>query len=378
MPVPDADQVRAAEIVLPCSRLDETLAFFTDRLGFRVDTIFPADAPSVAVISGHGVRIRLQPEGAGAPGVLRLLCDSPPAAGDAGELIAPNGTRVQLVDADPPLVPPPAQPSFVLTRRRAHASWGIGRAGMRYRDLIAGRQGGRFIASHIRIPAGGPVADVVHFHRIRFQTIYCYKGWVRVAYEDQGAPIVLNEGDCVLQPPGIRHRVLECAPGLEVIEISCPAEHETHVDHDLVLPTSELRAERDFGGQRFVRHVAAAARWQPWRLEGFECRDTGIAAATDGLASVRVVRPSGAPSDQACSHNAEFLFLLCLHGTVVLHHESSHEKLAAGDCFVMPPTVRHALADCSDDLELLEVVLPAAVETIRHAGVDEDSPSRKR
>ena len=62
---------------------------------------------------------------------------------------------------------------------------------MRYRDLIPDRLGGRFIASHILIPEGGPVADYVHFHHIRFQMIYCYRGWVKVAYEDQGEPMLM-------------------------------------------------------------------------------------------------------------------------------------------------------------------------------------------
>ena len=75
---------------------------------------------------------------------------------------------------------------------------------MYYRDLIPGRYGGRFIASHIRIPAGGPVPDYVHHHSVEFQLIFCVNGWVRVAYEDQGEPMVLNPGDCFLQPPHIR------------------------------------------------------------------------------------------------------------------------------------------------------------------------------
>ena len=144
---------------------------------------------------------------------------------------------------------------------------------MRYRDLIPDRQGGRFIASHIHVPDAGPVPDFVHFHRVAFQMIYCYKGWVRVVYEDQGPPFVLQAGDSVLQPPRIRHRVLESSPGLEVIEIGCPANHETFADHDLPLPTPTARPARDFGGQRFVRHEAAAADWLPFRLDGFECRD---------------------------------------------------------------------------------------------------------
>ena len=46
----------------------------------------------------------------------------------------------------------------------------------------------------------------------------------------------MEAGELVLQPPLIRHRVLESSPGLEVVEISAPALHETFADHDLKLP----------------------------------------------------------------------------------------------------------------------------------------------
>jgi hypothetical protein len=48
---------------------------------------------------------------------------------------------------------------------------------MQYRDLLPSRLGGRYIASHIRIPDGGPVPDYVHYHRVRFQMIFCKAGW---------------------------------------------------------------------------------------------------------------------------------------------------------------------------------------------------------
>ena len=352
-------RVTAAELVLPCPELEPTLAFFTDRLGFRLEAVFPAEAPAVAVIAGHGLRIRLERGGPGSPGVLRL---HGPGFGGGRELVAPNGTVVQLVQADPPLELPPLSSSLVVTRLGDGASWGVGRAGMRYRNLLPDRLGGRFVASHIRIPDGGPVPDYVHYHGVRFQVIHCYRGWVRVVYEDQGPPFVLQAGDCVLQPPGIRHRVLESSPGLEVIEIGCPAEHETRVDHDLELPTPRLRPGREFGGQRFVRHEAAGARWGPWRLAGYECRDSGIAAATGGLAGVRVIRPSGTAEEASLSHDGELLFHFVLEGSLVLR-PAGHpaESLGPGDVFAVPAGLAHALAEPSTDLELLEVSLPAAV-----------------
>src|SRR6185437_11468130 len=248
MTAPDA-QIRAAEIVLPGAALEATLDFFAG-LGFRVETIFPADAPSVAVIAGHGLRLRLERGGdeIGAAGTIRLLCRAPDAvAGGARVLTAPNGTRIEIVDADAPVAVPALHPRFVLARMGDDAAWSAGRAGMAYRDLIPDRLGGRFIASHIAIRDGGAVPDYVHFHKVRFQMIFCRKGWVRVVYEDQGEPFVLAPGDCVVQPPQIRHRVLENSPGLEVIEIGCPALHETFADHAMSLPNAVIDRARDFG-----------------------------------------------------------------------------------------------------------------------------------
>lgn len=362
--------VVGAQVVLPGEPLDETINFFTKRLGFRVDAIFPADSPAVAMLSGHGLTIRLQPAGEGIQaGTLRVVCADPTDLGDGHTmLMAPNGTRVELIDANPPMVLPPVAQSLIVARAADQSHWGVGRAGMQYRDIIPGRQGGRFIGSHIRIPGGGPVPDYVHFHKVRFQMIYCHKGWVKLVYEDQGEPFVLHAGDCVLQPPEIRHRVLESGDDLEVIELGCPAEHETLADHDTSLPTGRSLPDRDFGGQRFIRHDASVATWHPWRVEGFEHRDIGIGAATDGLAGARVVRPvaGAAASSGLAVHDAEFVFLFVLRGSVAFEHRGDGNdgryELVEGDTVVVPAGLPHRLVEGSADLELLDVTLPDAIE----------------
>ena len=341
-----------AEVLLPCSELAPTLAFFVDELGFRVETFFPADDPQVASLSGHGLRLRLEPVD-GDPGVIRLASDR------RGVLTAPNGTRIELVDPDPPIEVPPGAQEFVLTRAADGPDAGVGRAGMLYRDLIPSRLGGRFIASHISIPEGGPVADWVHFHKVRFQMIFCRRGWVKVVYEDQGEPFVMQAGDCVLQPPRIRHRVLEASPGLEVVEIGCPALHETLADHDMVLPTGRLDPDRDFEGQRFLRHVAADTPWTNLGERGIQVRDTDMAAATGGLAGVRVLRVGGARRLDQRAHDGELLFGFVLDGTATLEG-SGHHELAPSDAFVIPAGAAWALDACSADLALLEVRLPPA------------------
>jgi mannose-6-phosphate isomerase-like protein (cupin superfamily) len=356
------DGVRCAQVLMSCTALEPTLGFFVDRLGFRIDAIYPADDPSTAEISGHGLGIRLVRGASGGVSVLYLLCDDPKAFGAGGtSLRAPNGVNVELVAADPPMSLPATKQALALTRAAGDASWKTGRAGMQYRDLLPERHGGAFIVSHIRILAGGAVPDYVHFHRIRFQAIFCRKGWVRVVYEGQGEPFLLEAGDCVLQPPLIRHRVLESAAGAEVIEIGAPAEHITRADHELTLPTPDRYPERDFSGQRFVHHIAAAATWAPSRIGGFEASDTGIAEATGGLAGIRVVRPKGVPAPARQSHDAEFCFYFVLSGAVAVELDGARHVLSADDSIAIPGGMAYVLADASENLELLEITLPAEV-----------------
>ena len=167
-----------------------------------------------------------------------------PASDPREALMSKNGKTARLVRED----------------HRGHAtqslfsgkerSWVQGRAGMEYRDLITARND--VAVSHIRLTRGGPVPDYVHYHKVDFQLIYCLKGSIRVLYEDQGEPFWLEPGDCVVQPSGIRHRVLECTAGSEVVEVSMPAEHETWVEHEMSLPTSSIQPDRQYDSQPFI------------------------------------------------------------------------------------------------------------------------------
>lgn len=350
--------VTAAQWLLPCADLAANLDFFVQDLGMRVEAIFPADDPRSAIVSGHGLQIcLLRGEQSVQAACIELLCEQLPDAGPR-EWQAPNGTRVRLVAADPALKLPPMQPSLAISQDGQDALWHVGRAGLRYRDLIPDRHGGAYIASHIRLLEGGPVADYVHFHKVRFQTIFCRKGWVRVVYEDQGPPFVMNAGDCVLQPPLIRHRVLESSPGAEVVEITAPAEHITRADPGLDLPNTTINPTRDFSGQRFVRHVAAESQWMAWCLPGFECRDTGIGEATRGLAGVRVVRATGDVSTPLQRHGNEFCFYFVLDGSVEIEVDGKRHALSADASISIPGEAPHRFT-AAKGLQLLEVTLPA-------------------
>jgi len=210
--------------IIPCDDLDDALQQYTE-LGYRLDMIFPADSPREALMSEPPALAGGMQDAGNAssskPNAIRLSLSTPPADADGSDGTA-GGT-----------------------------DWVTGRAGMEYRDLIPGRLGGKAIASHIRLADEGPVADYVHYHKVDFQMIYCLKGRIKVVYEDQGPPFWLETGDCVVQPPEIRHRVLECTAGAEVLEVTMPAEHETWVEHEMKLPNDTVNPLREFNGQRF-------------------------------------------------------------------------------------------------------------------------------
>lgn len=357
----DNQEIRA-EVRLATTDLRADLGFFTKVLKMRMDSIYPTDDPSVAVFSGHGLRVRLQTEGGA--GHVAILTDDPDFANGDKVLTSPGGTKVTVDALNPPIIMPETDHAFVVRRLADQAPWVIGRAGMHYRDLIPSRLGGSIIASHIRIPDGGPVPDMVHFHRVGFQLIYCYRGWVDVVYEDQGEPIRLTAGDCFIQPPEIRHRVLVASDGIEVIEVGVPAEHVTEIDHEMTLPTPHLRPDREWQGQRFVHNVASGSTFKPFRLNGFQARDTTIAKNTKGVAGVQVVeRGQGDPVWS--KHDADIHFTFVLEGEMTLEGEGKEPyRLTAGDAFVIPRQMMTRYSDPSDDIALLEVSLPGLFTTL--------------
>jgi mannose-6-phosphate isomerase-like protein (cupin superfamily) len=186
--------------------------------------------------------------------------------------------------------------------------------------------------------------------------IYCRSGWIRVVYENQGSAFILNAGDCVLQPPEIRHRVLESSAGAEVIEIGCPAVHETWVDHDLQLPNSRVQPDRVFNGQRFVRHIALETKWEI--SNGVALCSTDIFAATNGFANVRIRKmlPSASSAfGTAQIHWGNFLFFFVLNGELVMRtHEGESYQLKAGDSCVIPEGSEFAIKP-GGELQLLEI-----------------------
>ena len=101
-------------------------------------------------------------------------------------------------------------------------------------------------------------------------------------------------------------------------------------------------------------------------------RDLGVAAASSGLAQAHVIRLIGPCNPAEVSklhfHDVEFQMVYVLKGWVKTYMEGQGETLMqVGSSWTQPPRLKHMIMDYSDDVELLEVILPAEFKTVELA-----------
>ena len=101
-------------------------------------------------------------------------------------------------------------------------------------------------------------------------------------------------------------------------------------------------------------------------------RDLGIADASNGLARAHVIRLIGPCNPAEVSklhfHDIEFQMVYVLKGWVKTYMEGQGETLMQeGSAWTQPPRIKHLIMDYSDDVELLEVILPAEFKTVELA-----------
>jgi mannose-6-phosphate isomerase-like protein (cupin superfamily) len=101
-------------------------------------------------------------------------------------------------------------------------------------------------------------------------------------------------------------------------------------------------------------------------------RDLGVAQASQGLAQAHVIRLIGPCNPAEVSklhfHDVEFQMVYVLKGWVKTYMEGQGETLMKeGSAWTQPPRLKHLIMDYSDDVELLEVILPAEFKTVELA-----------
>jgi hypothetical protein len=98
-----------------------------------------------------------------------------------------------------------------------------------YRDLNIEKATGGAVQAHVIRLLGKcdpKVVSIPHYHGVQFQMLYMLKGWMIGEYEGAGR-VKMTAGSCWIQPPGIRHQVIDYSDGCEMVEIILPAKFAT-------------------------------------------------------------------------------------------------------------------------------------------------------
>lgn len=120
-----------------------------------------------------------------------------------------------------------------------------------------------------------------------------------------------------------------------------------------------------------VNHAESSAFLDDGLRPFFQYRDLGIRDATNGAIVAHVIRakPGVELRPERHHHEVQFQMVYVLKGWVKFNYEGVGEvTLRAGSCVHQPPGIRHTELAHSDDLELIEIVMPADFRTVTDEG----------
>jgi quercetin dioxygenase-like cupin family protein len=123
----------------------------------------------------------------------------------------------------------------------------------------------------------------------------------------------------------------------------------------------------------FVVSHATDASFERGLRSFYEYRDLGIKQATDGRVDAHVIRAAAGTefSSQPHIHKTTFQLVYVLKGWIEFEYEGQGRvRLEAGSCVHQPPEIRHRETGHSEDIEMLEIVLPGNFETEGVASVE--------
>ena len=137
-----------------------------------------------------------------------------------------------------------------------------------------------------------------------------------------------------------------------------------------VLPDSAMRDLGEWPVQKFFVSHAADAEFKGDGLRPYVVyRDLGAKEATGGLVDAHI-NARGRPFDKDVVtkrhfHDVKFQMVFVLQGWTRAEFDGHGEHLMqAGSCWIQPAGIKHTVLEYSDDLEVLEIILPAKYDTV--------------
>jgi len=124
---------------------------------------------------------------------------------------------------------PRAKQRFTVSHRSESDFDGGLRRYAKYRDLGISAATNGLVQAHVIqfVPPCRPEeVSKLHYHDVEFQMVYVLKGSIRTELEGEG-PITMHEGSCWIQPPRVKHKVLDYSDDCQVLEIVLPADFKT-------------------------------------------------------------------------------------------------------------------------------------------------------
>ena len=122
----------------------------------------------------------------------------------------------------------------------------------------------------------------------------------------------------------------------------------------------------------FVVTHARDAHFERGLRSFFEYRDLGIQRATEGRVNAHVIRAAAgaAFSGHPHLHELDFQMVYVLKGWIEFEYEGHGVvRLEPGSCVYQPPGIRHREVGHSEDIEMLEIVMPGEFATREVDGV---------
>lgn len=120
-------------------------------------------------------------------------------------------------------------------------------------------------------------------------------------------------------------------------------------------------------GQKLAYATAENSPQVPGRREFFTYRDLGVVAASGGQMKAQVMTGIKGMTEPTGwhYHKCEGQFVYVMKGWVDLEFEDGKRaRVKAGESLFIPGGMRHNEFGTSDDLEILEVVLPGEMGTV--------------
>ena len=121
-----------------------------------------------------------------------------------------------------------------------------------------------------------------------------------------------------------------------------------------------------------VRHHSHD-RFKAGLRDFFSYRDLGVREASEGRVGAHVIRavPGAHSAGEWHLHAVDFQMVYVLKGWVEFEYEDAGVvRLEAGTNVYQPPRIRHREIRHSEDLEMLEITMPAVFETVMVDGPD--------